>query len=136
MKVVLDPNVIAIGLVPSGTTGAVLNAWLDDRSYELVVCSLLLQELEGVQRRPKFRSVPGETVDLLVARLRSEATVLDDPALDVGVTPDPDDDYLVALARQAGASLLVSGDPDLHGIGPHGFEVLSPRQFLERLGKA
>ena len=50
-----------------------------------------------------------------------------------GVTPDPDDDYLVALARQAGADCVVSGDPHLKQAALTDMEVLTPAEFLDRL---
>jgi len=57
-----------------------------------------------------------------IARL---AEIAPDPPPQPGLTPDPKDDYLVALARAAGAHWLVAGDPHLTGLtdppatGPH-----------------
>lgn len=46
-------------------------------------------------------------------------------------TPDPKDDYLVALALAAGADYLVSGDPHLSGLEDEAIPtVVSPREFL------
>lgn len=46
---------------------------------------------------------------------------------------DPDDDYLIALARTARADALVSGDADLTDLDLTDLPVLTPRQFLEDL---
>jgi uncharacterized protein len=58
----------------------------------------------------------------------------DDPEVQPGVTADPDDDYLVALARKVGADCLVSGDPDILNSQLADLEVLAPAEFLARLG--
>ena len=47
------------------------------------------------------------------------------------VCRDPDDDYLVALAETAHASLLVSGDSDLFAVERPGLDVRPPRAALE-----
>lgn len=49
------------------------------------------------------------------------------------VTRDPDDDYLVALARNSEADVLVTGDRDLLDLEQIDVEVLAPRQFVEQL---
>jgi predicted nucleic acid-binding protein len=46
-------------------------------------------------------------------------------------TPDPKDDYLVALAVCADADVLCSGDADLQGLTE--VTVLTPAQLLERV---
>ncbi len=48
-----------------------------------------------------------------------------------GLTPDPKDDYLVALARSAAAHFLVSGDPHLTELVNPRPPVLTPRAFLD-----
>lgn len=50
------------------------------------------------------------------------------------LSPDPDDDYLIALARVAGADYLVSGDRHLLDLADPDPPVLTPRQFLRLLG--
>jgi uncharacterized protein len=133
VRAVLDPNVIVSSLLSSGTTAAVLNAWLDRRAFEPIVCPQLLSELEEALARPKFEFLSRALVVQLVEHLRSEADLTEDPTVEPGVTPDPDDDYLVALARQAGADCLVSGDPHLKEAALTDIEVLTPTEFPDRL---
>jgi uncharacterized protein len=45
--------------------------------------------------------------------LASAGSMLADPIQIEPLLRDPDDDYLVALAREAGAEAIVSGDKDL-----------------------
>jgi len=55
----------------------------------------------------------------------------DDPPT-VPATRDADDDYLVALARSAGADVIVSADHDLLDADLVGV-VLSPADFISHL---
>jgi uncharacterized protein len=101
--------------------------------FELVGSPLLLSELSDVVSLPRFRrwvslSVAGD----FIAGLEDAALVLDDPPSQPGLTPDPDDDYLVALARDANADFLVSGDAP-HRLVDAVPPVLTPRQFRDRL---
>ena len=61
---------------------------------------------------------------------------LDDRIEPQRVCRDPDDDYLVALAKATRADVLVTGDDDLLAIehGRAGVEVLTPRELTDRLG--
>ena len=132
-RVVIDPGVIVSGLLsPDGPPGQIL-AGVRAGDVEIVLSEHLLDELGAVLRRPKFRGLiaPEEAV-ALDDELRRVADVALDPANPEPVTRDPDDDYLVALARVEGADAIVSGDADLQvlRIDP---PVLSPRAFLDRL---
>jgi predicted nucleic acid-binding protein len=49
------------------------------------------------------------------------------------VTRDPDDDYLVGLARSTAADALVSGDRDLTDLTLGDVRLLTPRAFLDQL---
>jgi uncharacterized protein len=107
--------------------------WLEG-SFELIVCPLLLAELEKVLLRPKFRPyVTAREARVYIALLRRLASVEPDPEITAGLTPDPGDDYLVALSRAATAHFLVSGDPHLTELKQAVPAVLTPRTFLRRL---
>jgi predicted nucleic acid-binding protein len=94
----------------------------------------LLTELERVLLRPKFRPyVTVSEVRAYVALLYRLAAL--EPDLEVAdkLTPDPGDDYLVALARAADAHFLVSGDSHLTELKGARPPVLTPRAFLRSL---
>lgn len=130
-RVVLDVNVyVAALLSPAGTPGQVLLAWVDDK-YELIVSPQLLAELERVLRRPKFsRSISDAEITGLLDALREDATLAPDPPAEPGLTPDPKDDYLVALARAVDADCIVSGDAHLTGLQDPRPPVHTPTSFL------
>lgn len=87
--------------------------------FGLVVAPRLLYELQTVLARRKFRRyLTYEEAIEYVSWLHHEAEALDERAegFTVGITPDPDDDYLVGLAALPSVSRLVSGDPHLLGL--------------------
>ena len=137
IRAVVDSSVFvsaALGL-PSSPPSAVFEAW-QDGGFELIVSPKLLDELSGVLRRPKFeRYLDARDVDELLAQLEAGATVLDDVDPGEPITRDPNDDYLVALARASGG-VLVSGDRDLLEADVADVEILNPREFLARLEAA
>jgi putative PIN family toxin of toxin-antitoxin system len=101
---------------------------------ELVVSAALLEELLDVLMRRKLRKYvsAGDAV-AFVELLRLTATLKPDPEVEPGLTPDPKDDYLVALARATGAACIVSGDAHLTGLADPRPPVFTPRELLERL---
>lgn len=77
----------------------------------------------------KDRVTPNET-DELIGLLSRGGVMAEDPTLIPEVrSPDPDDDYLIALASIT-RSVLVSGDKDLLGLSDQ-IPVYSPAQFLD-----
>ena len=135
-RAVLDPNVLVSALIsPAGASARLL---LEFRAgaFELVTSPQLLAELDEVLRREKFRRYATEAeVEVYVDLLRRESIVVDDP----DPTPerlgeDPDDEYLITLARAARVEALVSGDPHLIRLRRQ-IPALTPREFLESLQK-
>jgi len=134
VRAVLDPNVlVSAAISPAGPPRQILTAWIDER-FELIASPALLDELAEVLARPKFqRFITAAVATELIDGLATDAVTVADPPELPGVTPDPDDDYLVALARVAGADYLVSGDRHLLGLTDPDPPVLSPRQFRDLL---
>jgi uncharacterized protein len=77
--------------------------------------------------------VSSDGAEAYVAMIERAAIHAPDPAVERGLTPDPGDDYLVALARQAHANAIVSGDPHLTGLKKPVPPVLTPREALTLL---
>lgn len=131
MRVVVDANVLVSAVISSaGPPRALLTAWTQER-FELVASPALLEELREVLARPKLRRwVSAQAATAYLAGLGHDVLLIADPPLIPGLTPDPDDDYLVALARAAGADYLVSGDRHLLELTDPEPPVLTPREFL------
>jgi uncharacterized protein len=132
-RIVLDCNVfVSVLLSPNGSPAQILDRWADG-DFDVIVSPLLLAELERVLSRPKFAaSIDRAQVDGLVTGLMEDGVLVEDPPADPGLTPDPGDDYLVALARVAGAQCIVSGDAHLRQLADAVPPVLSPAEFIGR----
>ncbi len=133
MRAVLDPNVIISALLsPDGSPARALREWRHGGS-DLVLSPLLLAELERALAYPKLRRrIPPEEAGAVVGWLARSATVAPDPDGPPPLrSPDPGDDYLIALAA-AQSALLVSGDEHLLGLGGR-LPVHSPAEFLDLL---
>ncbi len=100
-----------------------------------MVSPCLLAELARVLEYPKIASrVPAEEARSLVHWLEDSATIVSDPDEPPPVkSPDPGDDYLIALASQARA-VLVSGDVHLLEIQAD-VPIMSPADFRELLDR-
>ena len=132
IRVVVDPGVFVSVLIgsPGSPPDRIFNAWVADR-IEVVASPKVIAELRHVVMRPKFRRWFDEAeARQLVERIELHATICPDPPPLEGATPDPDDDYLVALALAARADVIVSGDRHLQGAP---VATLRPRQLAERL---
>lgn len=131
IRVVIDPGVLIAALItPGGVPARIVRAWVEG-AFELVVSPHLLDELTVTLLRPKFgRWVSADDAVVFVETLRLSGIVVDDPTNVEPLSRDPDDDYLVALARTAGASVLVSGDADLTSLALPDLPIVRPRRFL------
>jgi predicted nucleic acid-binding protein len=68
-----------------------------------------------------------------VRTLRTSATLVDDPPREHYGLRDPDDAYLLTLARSTKADYLVSGDGDLISLTEPRPPVITPADFLASL---
>jgi predicted nucleic acid-binding protein len=100
--------------ISPGGEPAMLLACGAEGAFDLIVSPKLLDRLARALDRPKFRRyATHEDVREYVESLRRQAVHVDDPLAERDQTPDPGDDYLVALARAADVPVLVSGDAHL-----------------------
>lgn len=135
MRVVIDPNVFISGLIgkPASSPRRIIDALADDE-VQVVATSELLDELQGVLERPwldKYASSVERSV--YMARIRTQVEPVDTPPSTPGATRDPDDDYLVAIARSENVDAIVSGDKDLREADLGFPPVWTPREFMDRL---
>jgi len=109
MRVILDSNILLSALIsPHGPPHRIYQAWRQ-RRFELVTCTIQIEEVRRASRYPKFRTIlQPHRVGRMVNNLQG-AVVLD--ALPPGhVAADPDDAWMLALADAAEVHYLVTGD--------------------------
>jgi putative PIN family toxin of toxin-antitoxin system len=132
VRVVLDPSVIAAAAISRGGPCTELLREFRAGAFELVASPRLLDETESLLRRPALQRhvSSGETAALL-GLIRKESTLVDDPPPtdEPAVAEDPEDGYLVALARAGSARALVSADPHLTRLADR-LPILTPTEFV------
>lgn len=86
---------------------------LSNECVILVICSELLAELRDVTSRPKFAKYFNQSdVESLIDFMQIIGETIE-PQQSVKICRDAADDYLLALAAEAKAEYLVTGDDDL-----------------------
>lgn len=127
VRLVLDTNTVVSGLLWSSAPARLLDAALDGRVF-LFTSKALMLELTDVLGRSKFsnkRAASLLSVDELVSRYAVLAQIVE-AALVNRVSPDPDDDHVLACAIAANAQIVVSGDRDLLNLKYyHGTDIFS-----------
>ena len=110
MRLILDTNVLLSAFIKVDSKPyKVIQAWLDDR-FDLLSSVEQLEEVTRVSRYPHVRRFiePAE-VGWLVNRIRDRALIIERlPKVDA--SPDPGDNFLLAMAERGNADYLVTGD--------------------------
>lgn len=134
MRVVLDTNVVASGLLWDGVPRQLLHA---AREYTLHVytSTTLLLELTDILGRTKFAHKLAAThlsVDQLVECYALLATVVHPVAITPTVLDDPDDDHVLVCAQAAKAEIIVSGDRHLLDLKEHqGIRIMTAAEVVK-----
>ena len=132
MKVVLDTNILISALISkTAAPRNIYQAWQGKR-ITVLTCAEQLIEVREVTRRVAvaLRIKPAEA-GRLVNSLRDLAIVQTDlPA--VQRSPDPKDDFVLAMAQAGGARYIVTGDKSgLLALRQHaGAEIVTAAYFV------
>jgi uncharacterized protein len=132
-RLVVDASALVSGIIGAGDRPpALLLDAIFDRAFEAVICPRVLAEVQRTLTRPYFqaRYSPRE-VDRTLRSLARACVQLRDPRDPPAVLRDPNDDYLVALALNARARGIVTGDKDLLDHGGLHPPALTPRAACE-----
>ena len=135
--VVIDANVFVSAAIQRGASHRIIESWLSGTAeFEVVMCPELLGEVrEVLTTRPRLRKwISLETATLFVDAIEALVDLVDDPDEVQTQTRDPNDDYLIALARIHDVDVIVSGDKDLLEWESQRPPVMTPAQFESRDG--
>ena len=130
MRAVLDTNVFLSALLSErGPPALIVEAWRAER-FELVTSREQIAEAKRAARYKKVRVyVSRAAVGRLVNSLRA-ADILLARRPHAGGSPDPGDDYLLAMAAAAEANYLVTGDKALLSLNQVAeTRIVTPRRF-------
>ena len=110
MRVVLDTNILVSALIaPTGKPATIYNVW-EQGKFTLLTCAEHLDEVRATLQKPRVADLikpykAGRLVNQ-IKKLAEEVGKL--PSLKR--SPDPGDNYLLALAEAGKADYLVTGD--------------------------
>jgi uncharacterized protein len=135
MRVVLDTNILVSAMiVPSGKPAGIIDAWLDGR-FTLLTCAAHLDELRSTLQKPRVAElIKPHKAGRLVNQIKRAAEEID-PLPPLELSPDPADDFLLALSEAGNADYLVTGDKSgLLALKNHkGTRIVSARDFAALL---
>jgi len=135
MRIVIDTGILIAALITKDTPpDLIYQAWRK-KKFELITSEWQLSEFRRVSRYPKLRKflIPSEAGNMING-LRYQALVLNDlPTLEL--SPDPDDNPVLAMAVAGEADYLVSGDKtDLLVLkNIEKTKIITARNFLMKL---
>lgn len=131
MRVVLDTNIIVSALLaPRGQPAAIISIWLEGK-FTLLTCAAHVDELRSTLEKPRVAArIKPHQAGRLVNQIKRFAE-------DVGAlpsvkrSPDPTDDFLLALSEAGNADYLVTGDQSgLLALARHkATRIVSAREF-------
>ena len=132
LRVVIDPNVYISAALTAGVSRRLVELAADG-AFVAVASPTLLAELADVLGRPRFERWRSRAdVKRFVDDISAMVELVPDAEVVAGVTRDPGDDYLAALASVIGADCICSGDRDLPKADV-GAEVLRPNELVDKL---
>ena len=139
MRLVLDTNVVASGLLWNGIPSDLLDA-AQIGEIELCTTTHLLAELAGILTRAKFAkalAATGLSREALVLGYAELAAIVQPAPIPLTIAADPSDDQVLACALAADAELIVSGDKHLLGLGGkyQGIPVVTPAQAVRMIDR-
>lgn len=132
IRVVVDTNVFVSSFF-GGIPRTVIDAW---KAKKIILClsEPMVEEYVAVLQRLGVASKP-EIEELLQLFAEGHNTLFASklPKLKI-VEKDPDDDKFIECAVALRCRFIVSGDKHLKAVGRYmGIEILSPREFVERI---
>lgn len=132
MRLVIDTNILISALLAGTSLPAHLIVLWREGRFDLLTSAEQLDELMRVTRYPKIRErLAPALAGRLINEIRDLAVLLTELPV-VTASPDPHDNYLLAMAASGSADFLVTGDKrDLLALRLfEGTKIIAVRDFL------
>jgi len=126
MKFVLDTNVLIAAFITSGTCHEILEHVI--RNHRVLISDFIVNEFKDklVNKFQYTEKEVNEALELLLTR----AEMVKVSPLQSRISPDPDDDNIIATALSGKCDCIISGDKDLINLGKfQNIKIISPSEF-------
>jgi putative PIN family toxin of toxin-antitoxin system len=128
MKAVFDTNVLIAAFLTEGICAKLLIR-ARRRYFDLILCDGILQEFKRVLKK-KFAVSSQEMSEALIILSTAAQDILGQTDSIAPICRDPDDNLILACARNAAADYIVTGDEDLLVLKNYeGISILSSKEF-------
>ena len=133
MRLVLDTNVLVSGLLTAGNPPGRILDLLRAGKIQLQVDERIVAEYDGVLSRRKFRKYFSDfEKDLIMDFIRTDSEWHVCTRIVDGL-PDPNDACFLEVAHEVGVPLVTGNGRHFPEELRGGVEVLTPREFLDRM---
>ena len=110
--IVEDPNIWISYLI--GSKYAEIIDFLDDKKLRFLICPEYINELKRVTSRPEFRKwFTEDAANALINIIEQKCETMNITVTPVEGLRDKNDSYLINLAQQGNADVIVSNDKDI-----------------------
>jgi putative PIN family toxin of toxin-antitoxin system len=139
IRAVLDANVyVSAAVRPDGPPGQIIDRFLRDRAFEIVMSQAIVDEVLRALSYPKVRKYirPGLDAELWFEDIVVLSQLVAGERIVHGGSKDPDDDKYIAAAIEGRVGFVVAGDSDLLDLKEYdGIRFVSPRAFLDLIAR-
>ncbi|MCU0326261.1 MAG: putative toxin-antitoxin system toxin component, PIN family [Spirosomaceae bacterium] len=132
MKIVIDTNLFISAFISLNSRQR-LNLILENPIYEILMDDTLFNEIYTVINRPKFtKYVNSDQIENFLKLINERTTFINTQSV-VQFSPDPNDDFLLALCKDGEADYLLTGNKiDLLELFYFGkTKILSLSEFIQ-----
>jgi putative PIN family toxin of toxin-antitoxin system len=132
VRLVIDTNIMISALLAGTSLPAHLIVLWREGRFDLLTSAAQIDELRRVTRYPKIRErLAPALAGRLINEIRDLAVLLTELPV-VTASPDPHDNYLLAIAASGSADFLITGDKrDLLSLRLfEGTKIITVRDFL------
>jgi putative PIN family toxin of toxin-antitoxin system len=136
-QVVVDTNVLFAALRSRRGASHRLLSLISDGRWQMNLSVPLFLEYEDVVKRPDSGlTLSAGEIDDILDFICAEANLREIFYLWRPVLPDPKDDFILELAVESGCDYIVTFNVrDFAGAEKFGVEVITPQEFLRKLGE-
>jgi putative PIN family toxin of toxin-antitoxin system len=136
-QVVVDTNVVLAALRSRRGASHLLLSMIGDGRWQMNLSVPLFLEYEDVVKRPDSGlGLSAAEIDDILDFICAEANLREIFYLWRPVLSDPNDDFILELAVESRCDYIVTFNVrDFAGAGKFGVEVITPQEFLRKLGE-